>query len=323
MSALCPVGARFRASTANDTTVTSVGRRSAVSINRESLDVVDRKDVKEYLRLNVAKPWFQVRAEIKAPPLTTSYVWTGTAFDYAMRFYLQKLNPSAKARRWLAEESVATLGAGHGEGARTMKRALGIVETAKGCLDSYLKSKRDAKPGRELIRAAVDLAQLDLVYRIGLLDLQPVNDVMVEDIGNMLALVRADDFRAKRTCVLNPTFGAASELVGAAGDLVLDGTLIDIKVNKNLEMGRDIFNQLVGYYCLSCIGGIDGCRGKITCVAVYFARFGILHGLPIDSFLKASRLPAHLKWFKATANRGVSSMRSLERTIRDASQNRK
>jgi len=270
---------------------------------------VDRKDVKEYLRLNVPKPWFQVRAEIKAPPLTTSYGWTGTAFDYAMRFYLQKLNPSAKARRWLAEESAALVVGDRGESARTKKRVRGIVETAKDCARSYLKSKRDAKPGPELIRAAVDLAQLDLVYRIGLLDLQPINEAMVEDIGNVLALVRPDDFRAKRTCVLNPTFGAASELVGGAdGDLFIDGTLVDIKVNKHLELGRDIFNQIFGYFCLACIGGVDGCRGKVTCVAVYFARYGVLHRLPIKSFVEADRLPALLKWFEATANRGVSSM---------------
>jgi hypothetical protein len=53
---------------------------------------VERKDVKEYLRLNVPKPWFQVKAEIKAPPLTTAYGWAGTSFDYLLRFYLQKLN---------------------------------------------------------------------------------------------------------------------------------------------------------------------------------------------------------------------------------------
>jgi hypothetical protein len=268
---------------------------------------VERKDVKEYLRLNVAKPWFQVRAEIKAPPLTTSYGWTGTAFDYAMRFYLQKLNPSAKVSRWLAEESAALVVASRRETARTKKRVLGIVETAKDCVRSYLKSKRDAKPGSEFIRAAVDIAQLDLVYRIGLLDLQPINDAMVEDIGNMLALVRPDDFRAKRTCVLNPTFGAASELVGGAdGDLFSDGTLVDIKVNKYLELGRD--NQIFGYFCLACIGGVDGCRGKVTCVAVYFARYGVLHRLPIKSFVEADRLPALLKWFEATASRGISSM---------------
>jgi hypothetical protein len=41
---------------------------------------------------------------------------------------------------------------------------------------------------------------------------------------------------------------------------------------------------------------------------VYFARFGILHRLPVDSFVEASRLTAHLKWLKATANRGANSM---------------
>jgi hypothetical protein len=269
---------------------------------------VERKDVKEYLRLNVPKPWFQVRAEIKAPPLTTSYGWTGTAFDYAMRFYLQKLNPSATVRRWLAEESAAMVVASRRETARTKKRVLGIVETAKDCVRSYTKSRRDAKPGAELIRAAVDLAQLDLVYRIGLLDLQPINAAMIEDIGNMLAIVRPEDFRAKKTCVLNPTFGEASLLVGGAdGDLFIDGTLGDIKVNKNLELGSDIFNQLLGYFCLSCIGGVDGCRSKVTCVGVYFARYGILHRMPINSFIQARCLPAHLRWFKAIANRGISS----------------
>jgi hypothetical protein len=109
---------------------------SAVSLST----FVDRKDVKEYLRLNVPKPWFELRAEIKAPPLTTSYGSTGTAFDYAMRFYLQKLNPSAKARRWLAEESAALVVASRHETARTKKRVLGIVETAKDCVRSYLNS---------------------------------------------------------------------------------------------------------------------------------------------------------------------------------------
>jgi hypothetical protein len=270
---------------------------------------VERKDVKEYLRLNVAKPWFQVRAEIKAPPLTTSYGWTGTAFDYVMRFYLQKLNPCAKARLWLAEESIAILGASRRESARTMRRVRGIVETARDGLRLYLKTRRDAKPGRDLIRAAIDLAQLDLVYRIGLLDLQRINEAMVEDIGNMLSLLRPEEFRAKRTCVLNPTFGAASELIGGAdGDVFLDGTLIDIKVNKNLELGRDIFNQLLGYFCLSCIGGVDGCRSKVTCVAVYFARYGMLHRLPINSFVQTRRLPELLKWFEGTASRTVGSM---------------
>ena len=280
-----------------------LGYLSVVSLST----FVERKDVKEYLRLNVPKPWFQVKAEIKAPPLTTAYGWAGTSLDYLLRFYLQKLNTCAKESGWVAEESLAIL-----ERSRVapsvLKRARGIVVKARQLHRAYLKEKRAQKPSEELVRAAIDLAQLDLVKRIGRLELLPIDGAMVNDVGKMLALVRAEDFRAKRTCVLNPTFGAASELVGGAdGDIFIDGTLIDIKVNKNLELGRDIFNQLFGYYCLSCIAGVDGCRNKITSVAVYFARFAILHRLPVNSFVEASRLPAHLEWFKATANRGVTS----------------
>src|ERR1700674_1659341 len=133
---------------------------------------VELPEVKERLRLCVAKPWFQVRAEMKAPPLTKSYSWTGTAFDYLLRFYVEKVNPFAVKDRWVAEAFLARL-----EKTRldrtTLKRARRILETAKDCYHSYLASRQNEKPGEELARASVGLAQLDLVYRIGLLDLRP------------------------------------------------------------------------------------------------------------------------------------------------------
>lgn len=175
------------------------------------------------------------------------------------------------------------------------------MQTAKENYQSYLASRGEKKPGEELIRASVGLAQLDLVYRIGLLDLIPVKKAVVDDLSNLLTLVDSEHFKTKRTCVLNPTFGSASELVGGAdADLFLDGTLIDFKTTKHLEMKRDIFNQLLGYYCLSCIGRIEGCRNKVTALAVYYARYGILHRIPISSFVD-ERFPALLKWFEGTA----------------------
>jgi hypothetical protein len=264
---------------------------------------VELPDVKEHLRLHVTKPWFQVQGEIKAPPLTTNYGLTGTAFDYLLRFFVEKLNHSAKKSSWVAEESLAILKSGLGK-ASTLKRAQRIVESAREQHHSYLKSQHKEKPNEQLIRATIDLAQLDLVYRIGLLDLQPINDAMIEDLSNLLALVRPEDFTARLTCVLNPTFGTASELVGGAdADLFIDGTLIDIKTSKHLEMRRDIFNQLLGYYCLSCIGGVAGCRSKVTAVAVYYARYGLLHRVLIGSFVDPRRFPVLLKWFKARAMR--------------------
>src|SRR5262245_1433799 len=55
------------------------------------------------------KPEFRLKAALKAPPLTSSYGLTGTAFDYLLRFYVKKLNPKAKTRRWTAEAGLALL----------------------------------------------------------------------------------------------------------------------------------------------------------------------------------------------------------------------
>ncbi len=264
---------------------------------------VELNDVKERLRLDIQKPWFRLHAEVKARPLTTCYGWTGTAFDYLLRFYVEKLNPCARSTAWVAEKSLSLLQVGC-RSQSTLKRATRIVKKAKEFYCEYMASSREAKPNPKLVRAAIDLAQLDLVYRIGLLDLRPIESAMANDLCNLLALIRADDFRAKRTCLLNPTFGSASVLVGGAdADLFIDGTLIDIKSSQHLEMGRDIFNQLVGYYCLSCIGGVTGCKGKVEAVAVYYARYGILHRVSIGSFVDRHRLPELLKWFEARARR--------------------
>ena len=274
------------------------------------LTFVELPEVKEYLRLNVTKPWFQVQAEIKAPPLSASYGMTGTAFDYLLRFYIEKLNPFAVKAPWVAESSLEMLEEDPPE-RHILRRARRIVQTAKEHYQSYLGSKREKKPSEELIRASVGLAQLDLFYRIGLLDLIRVEKAVVEDLSNLLALVDPANFKAKRTCVLNPTFGSASELVGGAdADLFLDGTLIDFKTTKHLEMKRDIFNQLFGYYCLSHIGRIRGCRSKVTAIAVYYARYGILYRLPISSFVD-QRFPAVLKWFQGRA--AALQTRRLER----------
>jgi hypothetical protein len=264
---------------------------------------IELPDVKERLRLDVTKPWFQVEAEMKAPPLTASYGLTGTAFDYLLRFYVEKLNPSAVKSSWVAEEGLATLEEFPPERA-SLRRARRILETAKELYHSYLASSGQKKPGEALVRASVGLAQLDVVFRAHRLDLAPAKGAMVGDLTNLLELVRPEDFKAKRTCVLNPTFGAASELVGGAdGDLLIDGTLVDIKTSKHLEMKRDIFNQLLGYYCLSCIGGIEGCRRKVTAVGVYYSRYGVLHRIPTRSFVDNRRFPGLLKWFQTRARK--------------------
>ena len=161
-------------------------------------------------------------------------------------------------------------------------------------------------PPRELIDSSVRLAYMENIFRVGIVDenvFKPLPSAISDDLQAMLVLLRPQDFRANTRCVLNPTFGAASALVGGAdADLIIDDTLIDIKSGKHLELSREIFNQIVGYYVLSCIGGIDNCPpGKINYVAVYYARYGELHRLKISDFVVEARMPDFIEWFKRCA----------------------
>jgi hypothetical protein len=262
-------------------------------------------DVRAHFRTQFQKPHFRVKAPLLAPPLTKNYGLAGTAFDYLLRFYLQKLNRRAKARTWIAESGLALLCMSCSPSeARKAKR---IVDAAKIQLDAFLRSK-SKRPPRQLIETTAKLARFDVIYRIGLVDPQLFARVpkrLVDDLEAMLALVRPRYFRAQRRCILNPTFGVASRLVGGAdADLVIDDSLIDVKTSKHLTFERAIFNQVIGYYVLSHIGGLDGCsRAGIKHVGVYYARYGILHRIQVSNCTAHSELPTFVRWFTNRARR--------------------
>jgi hypothetical protein len=48
-------------------------------------------DVRAQFLAHFKKPDFTLKLPILAPPLTESYGLVGTAFDYLLRFYLEKL----------------------------------------------------------------------------------------------------------------------------------------------------------------------------------------------------------------------------------------
>jgi hypothetical protein len=252
------------------------------------------------------KPDFRVKAPLLAPPLTESYGLAGTAFDYLLRFYIQKLNRCAKASGWVAEQGVALLCVGCSSS--DARKANQIVNEAQNGLQEFLRSS-DRRPPRQLIVAAVKLARFDVIYRIGIVDRQslfaPVPRRLVDDLQAMIALLTPRHFKAQKRCILNPTFGSASQLVGGAdGDLILDDTLIDVKTSRHLTFEREVFNQVIGYFALSCIGGVDGCsRLAIKHVGVYYARYGLLHKIPIDDCISRGELPNFLRWFTRRAGK--------------------
>lgn len=281
-------------------------------------DLLKEPDVKERFRQEVKKPKMVADKDLLAPPLSQRYSLIGTAFDYLLRFYLQHLNPHAIRRSWIAEHGLQCLSertfgeAAYDIDSRTLSfpsedgsfdKAREIFNAAWIAHEQYLSSGRLTD---QVLRCTIYLAQLDVVFRCGYVDEQLgvayADDV--KDLHNLIALVRPDVFLSDSVCLLNPTFGDASLMVGGAdADLLIDGMLIDIKTTKHLSLDRGYFNQLIGYFLLHELAAIGEIRPKmeISKLAIYFSRHGHLEVFEVSELINKKTFPEFARWFSERA----------------------
>jgi len=285
---------------------------------------LDNKDIRAKFSEEFPKPKFVLKKQILAPPVTRHYKLVGTAFDYLMRFYIKWLNPEAIAQKWVAESAVRRFIFTRSDGieidaqtheinmdeafmseddTQLLKKFEDIISVAKTNYSEYLES---GVMTDELIRSAILLAQLDFIYRAGIVDesIGIIDDGDVADLRKLLSIVNPESFRAKGLCLLNPTFGEASRLVGGAdADLVIDNVLIDIKTTTKLEFKTEHFNQLIGYYTLCKLGGIPDApvEPKIENLGIYYSRFGELYTFPVIAVIQPNKFLSFIEWFKEEA----------------------
>ncbi|MGI0102330.1 MAG: hypothetical protein ACREA7_07020 [Nitrosotalea sp.] len=237
---------------------------------------------------------------LKAPPLTLNYQLVGTAFDYLLRFHLEKINKNVLQGTWVAEHGVELAKSNR----KIHKNLVAVLDKAK---ETHLKFLKTGTMNRELIKTSLELAKLDGIFRArhrGIIfpDMKDIQTKDISDLQNLISLVNDSVFKSKKITILNPTFGTGSKIVGGAdADLVIDDTLIDIKTTKDPKFKKDYYFQLIGYYILYKIGGIDGIqKSKIKNVAVYFSRQGILHKIPVSTF-ENSKFKQFIEWFQEQA----------------------
>jgi hypothetical protein len=285
------------------------------------------REVKDRFRTQFKKPAVTRKMILQAKPLTNNYSLVGSAFDYLLRFYLENNNPSIKKSDvWLAEISLSILDTWTKRGQISESKFQSIkkiVETAKERHKKYLMT---GVMTDELISSSIQLARLEMVYRIGLLSdyIESVRSEDVEDLKKMISLINPDHFKVTSLCVLNPTFGVTSIAIGGAdADLILDDALIEIKTTINPKFERDYFNQLIGYLVLKRISelkilvlsqdaeknnnilpkketydfsSITGHR--INKIGVYFSRYGVMQTIDIRSITNNGEFDEEfIDWF--------------------------
>lgn len=258
----------------------------------------EHPDLRQKFRDEFLRPVFNLKADIKAHFLTKNFGIIGTAFDYLLRFTIQYHNKEKQIydREWVADSSFKAL---------EIKFKIVIFifrERYDRARTNHKKFLKNGKVTNELIADTLFLAKLDLYFRTGMIapDMLTENDDDIKDLKKLHATINTGDFVCKKKCFLNPTFGKGSLMVGGAdADIILDDTLIEIKVTKHLKLEREYLNQLIGYYILALVGGInDGHKGTlIKKVGIYFARHGKLWIVPLSDFGTSEKFKSFKMWF--------------------------
>jgi hypothetical protein len=257
---------------------------------------------------------------LKVAPRSTRYMLIGTAFDYLLRFELQRRMPHAVATHWVAESAIDRIHHQTGSVSTTLdlltaappdqyippdevvSRIRRLLKAAKTSLESFRQlGQPSATKHAEMAAHAIRLAKVDSVIRA--MRLEPTFEEAkaddVQELVDLLAVVPFDKFAASKTMLLNPSFGEASRLVGGAdADLIADCTLVDFKTTTKEEIEGKSLDQLLGYFLLARRENLTNPSfPALNRVGLYFSRHGHLWIQEVSVWTSHPEFLAVEEWF--------------------------
>jgi hypothetical protein len=282
-------------------------------------------ELREQFKKSFPRPAFVLNDPLLAPPLTNNYAIVGAAFDYLLRFWMEHHYGTKiiKKDRWVAEASfnyllkekpltdTTTLMIGFKRSVPIdrnlfMKTLTKEFRASKANYEQYVNTGMHSD---KIIRSALFLARLDVFYRSGMID-PNIGNESIDDINDLKALLKLLDkkhFHVKKYCFVNPNFEGSGLVGGADADLIIDDTLVEIKVTKDLSLKRVHLNQLIGYYVLSLIGDRDKklISPPLKYIGIYFARHGVLWKIPISSLASPKDVDKFKDFFVNFTNKQI------------------
>jgi hypothetical protein len=236
---------------------------------------------------------------LKVPAQRPRARLVGTAFDYAVRFELQRLSPHARTRPWIAENAAAAVALAsltkvNVQGISTSPISTKVAATyqrivaeARAFVGAYLaKQSTTATDREEMAKHALRLARLDAYYRNEYLDPEPETIARgdLPDLVALLDIVPWRDLNSPTTLWLNLDFGRHSRRVGGAdADLLSGERLLDLKTTTKPTLQSDL-RQVIGYFILArAAHSDDPTFPSVSTAGIYYARHGFLWLLPSSS----------------------------------------
>jgi hypothetical protein len=249
---------------------------------------------------------------LKVEPRSKRYMLVGTAFDYLLRFELQRRAPHAISERRVAE-SAPWVSVGRDllmeadeehymPPEQVAERMRLLLDNAMAAVADYVKQKfPTAAKQTELAGHAIRLAKLDPVYRAGRLepDFEEASPEDIQDLIDLLAVVPFDELLHDKLLLLNPNFRQTSLLVGGAdADLIAGDLLVDFKTTKKGEIEVGNLDQILGYLLLARKQrSVDPTFPVINRLGLYFCRHGYLWSLEASTWTSHPEFPGVEQWF--------------------------
>jgi hypothetical protein len=262
----------------------------------------------------------KISATLKVQPRSNRYTLVGTAFDYLLRFELNRRAPHAIAERWVAENAPIEIGWSDEKGSvgvdllkdadpqsymspdqvvNCMNR---ILHDAKKAVASFIRCSNTTREMQaEMAAHAIRLAKLDSVYRAMRLEphFQKAESEDVDDLLELLSVVPFDMLFHNKLMLLNPNFKQVSLMVGGADtDLITGNLLVDFKTTKKGEMDASVLDQLLGYFLLARkLHQSESSFPVIDRLGLYFCRHGYLWSVPSNVWTQHPQFPEIEQWF--------------------------
>ena len=261
-----------------------------------------------------------LNAPLKVEPRSKRFMLVGTAFDYLLRFELERRAPHAISKSWVAQHAPEIIWRKTESGfvgidlltdvasehymtpEEVAKRAIVVLENAKEAVAVYMKLKAPTTAQHaELAAHAIRLAKLDSVCRARQLEpgFEEASPEDVHDLVDLLAIVPFKDLVHDKIMLLNPTFGQTSQLVGGAdSDLIAADLLIDFKTTKKSEIEARDLDQVLGYLILARKQrSVELKFPVINRVGLYYCRHGYLWTANAATWTSHPEFAAIEQWF--------------------------
>jgi hypothetical protein len=254
----------------------------------------------------------RLRLPLQVPLRSQDSALVGTAFDYLLRFELQRRAPHAIASGWTAEDApthvYSVMQETPGTDSLTESSALvsqvcRALNDAKAAVAHYLTLKSPTETERsELAIHAVQLARLERLCWISEFRFdfeQTIPPELIQELLELLDIVPYAQLLDDQVMLLGPTFEQVSAwFYGAKADLITGDMLVDIKTTGKDTIRSEYLNQILGYYLLArWQRRMDPGFPVIRRLGIYFARFGQLWSLETSEWTEHPMFPAVEEWF--------------------------